>query len=132
MIEAPRVDLGRYGVASNVGSYTRVDGEAITEYDAMDGGIAESTVEEDTIFVPNSAFVPRWPELLDANPEFTISRVATSAKVCFNGECEENAVGILYERDRFELVLADDSRGITLRLGDGFLVRGVEVHDIRR
>ena len=53
--------------------------------------------------------------------------------MCFNGDCEENAGGILYEGDRIELVLVDDSRGIPLRQGDGFfLVREVEIHDIRR
>ena len=31
VIESPSVDLGRYGVGSNVGSYTRLDGRAIDE-----------------------------------------------------------------------------------------------------
>ena len=56
VIESPSVDLGRYGVGSNVGSYTRLDGRAIDEYDAMDGSMEESAVSEDSIFVPNSAF----------------------------------------------------------------------------
>ena len=114
VIEAPTVDLGRYGVASRVGSYKSLSGKAIIEYDAMDGGTNESTVSENSIFVPNAALVPHYPDLLDIIPELTKSQVVTSAKVCFNGDCEENAGGILYEGDRIELVLVDDSRGIPL------------------
>ncbi len=134
VIESPSVDLGRYGVGSNVGSYRSLSGKAITEYSAMDGGTNESTVSEDAVFLPTSAFVfaSHRPDLLDDIPELTKSQVVTSAKVCFNGDCEENAGGILYEGDRIELVLADDSRGIPLRVGDLFLVREVQVHDIRR
>lgn len=29
-------------------------------------------------------------------------------------------------------MLVDDSRAIPLRIGDGFLVKEVEIHDIRR
>ena len=132
VIESPAVDLGRYGTRSSVGSYTRLNGKSITEYDAMDGSIDESTVSDDTVFVPDPALALGTPDLLDHSSKFTKSRVTTSAKVCFNGECVENAVGILYESSRTALVFVDDSRGIPLRLGDGFLVRSVEIHDSKR
>ena len=134
VIESPTVDLGRHGARSNVGSYTRLNGKSITEYDAMDSSIDGSTVSDDTVFVPHPALAYGTPyhDLLDHSSKFTKSRVTTSAKVCFNGECVENAVGILYESSRVALVFVDDSRGIPLRLGDGFLVRSVEIHDTKR
>jgi hypothetical protein len=130
VIEAPTVDLGRYGVGSNVGSYTRLDGRAIDEYDAMDGSMEESAVSEDSIFVPNSAFAYALatPNSIDDTPGLSTSQVVSSATVCFNGDCEENARGVLYSGDGFELVmLMNDSWGIPLRLGDGFLVREIEI-----
>ena len=130
VIESPSVDLGRYGVGSNVGSYTRLDGRAIDEYDAMDGSMEESAVSEDSIFVPNSAFfyALATPNSTDDTPGLSKSQVVSSATVCFNGDCEENARGVLYSGDGFELVmLMNDSWGIPLRLGDGFLVREIEI-----
>ena len=38
VITSPNIDLGRYGTASNAGSYYEVRGKTTTEYDAMDGG----------------------------------------------------------------------------------------------
>ena len=131
VIESPSVDLGRYGIGSNVGSYTKLDGRTISEYDAMDGGIEESTATGDSIFMPNSALAyafQRPDSMYDAVPGMSISQVVTSARVCFNGDCEENPIGMLYKDDGFELVmLMTDSWGIPLRLGDGFLVRQVEI-----
>ena len=61
-------------------------------------------------------------------PPHSKSQVVSSATVCFNGDCEENARGVLYSGDGFELVmLMNDSWGIPLRLGDGFLVREIEI-----
>ena len=107
VIESPSVDLGRYGVGSNVGSYTRLDGRAIDEYDAMDGSMEESAVSEDSIFVPNSAFAYALatPNSIDDTPGLSTSQVVSSATVCFNGDCEENARGVLYSGDGFELVM---------------------------
>ncbi len=134
VIESPSVDLGRYGVGSNVGSYTKLDGRTITEYGAMDGSMEESTVTGDSIYMPSSAFAYAWarPDSMDDVPGLAISQVVTSARVCFNGDCEENPIGMLYKDDGFELVmLMNDSWGIPLRLGDGFLVRQVEI-DVAR
>ncbi len=130
VIESPSVDLGRYGVGSNVGSYTKLDGRTITEYGAMDGSMEESTVTGDSTYMPSSAFAYAWarPDSMDDVPGLTISQIVTSARVCFNGDCEENPIGMLYKDDGFELVmLMTDSWGIPLRLGDGFLVRQVEI-----
>ncbi len=135
VVESPSVDLGRYGVGSNVGSYTSLDGRAIAEYDAMDGSMEVSAVSEDSsIYVPNSAFAYALaiPDSTDAVPPgLTVSQVVTSVRVCSHGECEENAGGVLYSGDGFELVmLMNDSWGIPLRLGDGFLVREIEIQAV--
>ena len=100
LIETTRVHVSRPGVGGFVGSYRSLNGEAVAEYDAMTRTTDDSTVSENGIFVPNSALVPYYPDLLDAIPGMTKSRVVTSAKVCFNGDCEENAVGVLYRSDR--------------------------------
>ena len=135
--EAPSVDLGRYGVGSNVGSYQRLDGNVITEYDAMDGSMEESTAsDDDGVLSPNWAFAyaPAVRDFTDDTPGLSKSQVVTSAKVCYNGECEENVAGVLYRTERTErtelVMYIGDSWAFPLRMGEGFLVREVEIYDI--
>ena len=136
VIESPSVDLGRYGVGSNVGSYQRLDGNVVTEYDAMDDSMEESTAsDDDGVLSPNWAFAYAVAvrDFSDDIPGLSKSQVVTSAKVCYNGECEENVAGVLYRTERTEVVmLMRDSWAIPLRMGDGFLVREVEIYDIRQ
>ena len=57
----------------------------------------------------------------------------TSAKVCFNDECTENAAGLLYKQtNRSELVFVDDARGIPLRVNDAFIVREIRIQDAKQ
>ena len=130
VIESPSVDRGRYGTGSNVGSYTRVNGNTITEYDAMDGSTETSTVADDTVFVPNMAFAftLQTSDPIGDPPGLTRSEVITEARICLNGECTENAGGVQYSIGRMNLVLFEsDSWAIPLKLGDGFSVRTAEI-----
>ena len=138
VIESPSVDLGRYGSGSNVGSYTRLNGSTVTEYDAMDGSTGSSTVADDTIFVPNAAFAfalessdPLGATAADSGIER--SQVVTSARVCFSGECEENVGGTRYRSGGLDLVLLEGaSWALPLQLGDGFLVKTIESQAARQ
>ena len=134
VIQSPSIDRGQYGVGSNLGSYTRLNGNSLTEYDAMDGSTDESTVADDTVFVPNAAFAfaLETPNPMGDAPRLAISQVVTSARVCFNGECEENVGGTRYRSGGMDLVLLErDSWTVPLQLGDRFLARTVEVQAAR-
>ena len=130
VIESPSVDLGRYGSGSNVGSYKILNGALVTEYEAMSGSARESTVSDNSVFVPNSAFAFALgtSDPIGDTPGITKSLVVTDARVCFNGECQENAVGRQYTDGRMNVVfLEGDSWVIPLKLGDGFLVKSAEI-----
>ena len=82
------------GVGSNVGSYTRLDGRAVDEYDEMDGSMEESAVSEQHLRA-ELGFRLRLatPNSIDDTPGLSTSQVVSSATVHFNGYCEENALG---------------------------------------
>ena len=57
----------------------------------------------------------------------------TSAKVCFNDECTENAAGLLYRKaNGSEFVFVDDARGIPLRVNDAFVVKEIHIKDAKQ
>ena len=67
------------------------------------------------------------------NAGFELTRVVTSAKVCFLEVCEENAEGLLFVDGSHERVLVDDSRRIPLKVGDSFfVVRELQINDEKR
>ena len=83
VIEAPTVDLGRYGTGSTVGSYKSINGNTTVSYDAMTDSRDEGTHEEG-ILVPNQALVYGTvpPASLDAVPGYTKSQVVSDVRVC--------------------------------------------------
>ena len=127
VIESPSINLGRYGSGSNVGSYRRLDGAIITEYDSLDGSIRESAVADDAIFVPNSAFTVAY---MSTKPLGDIPGVVvtTDARVCFNDDCQGNADGIKYSANGITLVVLEgDNWIIPIELGDGFSLRSADI-----
>ena len=57
----------------------------------------------------------------------------TSAKVCFNDECTENAAGLLHRKGNgSEVVYVDDARGIPLRVDDAFVVKEIHIEDAKQ
>ena len=137
VIESPSINLGRYGSGSNVGSYRKLDGAVITEYDPLDGSTRESAVADDAIFAPNSAFAFAY---MSTSPLGDIPGVAvtTDARVCFNDHCEGNADGIKYsaygitlvvlEGDNWTLVVLEgDNWIIPVEFGDGFSLRSADI-----
>ena len=120
VIESPTIDLGRYGSGSNVGSYLRLDGNVITEYNAMVGSTEQSTLDDDVIHVPNAAFsfVHMSTKPLGDIPGVAVT---TDARVCFDRDCEEKADGVRYTSGRTTLVVLEgDNWNIPLEYGDGF------------
>jgi hypothetical protein len=122
----------RVGIFSNVGSYQMVDGRRYTEFDAATNSFRKDTVDRGTRRVPIGIPTPFHMlgfELEGQQP----TRVVTTATVCFQEDCQPNAGGLFYTSENGrEYVFADDTRGIPLRVGTGFLVRELRVEDERK
>ena len=132
VIESPSVDLGRYGTRSAVGSYTRLEGNTITEFDAIDGTTEVDTVASDAVFLPARAFsyglLSR--NLFDTDPDIARSAVPSEASACVNGECEAEAPALRYTGNGVDVVILDvesESWMIPLKLGDEFLVKSIDI-----
>ena len=127
VIESPTIDLGRYGTGNNIGSYLRLDGNVITEYNAMTGNTGESFVEDGATFVPNAAFTIFHMSTRHFADVPGVA-VTTDAYVCFNGDCEESEKGVRYEYGRTTLVVLEgDSWMIPLEYGDIFSLRSAYI-----
>lgn len=128
----PSVDVPQ-GVFSSVGSYRRLDGRRLTEFDALDGGRDEETIDEGVRFISHAALLPFQNRVLEEVAGITPTRVETGILVCFREECEENAVGLLYRlEDGGERMFADDSRGFPLKVNEAFIVHELRIDDVRR
>ena len=123
VLEAPTVQA-RVGAFDRIGSYNRLDGSVFTEYNALTDTTQQKEVEEGRVAGP---FMLPFP-IEESGYEFTLT--TTEATVCFMGECQENAEGLLYRRPSgTELVFVNDARGIPLRINDGFIVREIRIND---
>ena len=100
VIESPTIDVGRYGTTSNVGAYLSLNGTVLTEHDPLDGSIRESTMDDNSTHVPNAAFVFVHMPTMPFGEDVPGVPVTTDARVCFNGDCEENAPGVRYSASR--------------------------------
>ena len=128
VIKSPSIELGRYGSASNVGAYRKLNGKVLTEYDPLDGDISESTIGDGVTFVPNAAFTFTHSSISPLGDEVKGVAVTTDATVCFNGECEDNAGGIRYSTDRMSIVvMGGDNWMIPIEYGDLFLLRSADI-----
>ena len=128
VIEAPTITT-RVGSSSRVGASTRVNGDSYTEYNSSGESTYTETVGENTTMLTGS-MPPPFPI---EDSRFEIESTVTSAKVCFNDECTENAVGLLRRKaNGAEFVYVDDARGIPLRVGDAFIVREIRIRDAKQ
>ena len=87
------------GQFSRVGSYAQLDGDAYTEFNALDGAESEKTISEETIKKgatrlagPNMRPFP----IEESGIETTATN--TTATVCFQEKCTDNAQGLLYRK----------------------------------
>ena len=132
VIEAPNVNLGRYGTGSTVGSYRKLKGTTITSYDAMTGATDTDTKDGDSTFVANQALIYGNVPLaaLDDSADYTRTEVTSNATVCKDSQCTDNVAAVLYSsaRGHADLVIyRTDDWSIPLRLGDAFVARTVTV-----
>ena len=129
VIESPTIDVGRYGTTSNVGAYVSLNGTTLTEHDPLDGRISESTIDDGSTFVPNSAFVFVHMPTMPFGEDVPGVPVTTDARVCFNSDCEENASGVRYSANNRKTVVVfeGDNWIIPIKLGDIFSLRSADI-----
>ena len=129
VIEAPTI-TSKVGSTSRVGYSTRVDGDSYTEYNASGEMTYAEELGENETMLAGSSLPPPFPI---EDSRFEIESTVTSAKVCFNDECTENAAGQLRRKaNGGEFVYVDDARGIPLRVGDAFIVREIRIQDAKQ
>ena len=128
VIASPDI-VTQWGTFSKVGSYQRVDGDTYTTYDATTGDIRMETIERGRR-IPGIYMSPMPIHGINKSdsPLPSYNRVTTSARVCFNDSCTDNAQGISFTDDNREYIYADDARGIPLKFGTGIEVTELTVH----
>ena len=128
VIEAPTITT-RVGSDSRVGFSSRLNGNSYTETNASGETTYAETLGENEIRLAGSLPLPFSLEESGVETEPTV----TSAKVCFNDECTENAAGLLHRKaNGAEVVYVDDARGIPLRVGDVLFVKEIRIEDARQ
>ena len=128
VVEAPTITT-MVGSTSRVGSSTRVNGDSYTEYNSSGELTYAETLGENEIMITGTMPPPLPIEDSRVETEPTV----TSAKVCFNDECTENAAGLLRRKaNGAEVVYVDDARGIPLRVNNAFVVREIRIEDTKQ
>ena len=121
VLESPTLDLGRYGTGSNAGSYRQVKGNVETEYDAMTDTTSTNTLGGTSVNLPHSAMRYAYYGTRPMGPSITGGAVVTEARVCFNGDCRNDAAGIKYTSGDHSLVVLEGGDWIIpMKVGDGF------------
>ncbi len=129
VLESPPIET-RVGTFSKVGSYQRLDGRRLVEYDSVTDSIREDEVAEDARHLANGLFMPYRNRQYEEVDGIAPVKVETGVLVCFRDQCEDNATGLLYRLENGqERVFADDSRGFPLGFGTLFVVRELRVDD---
>ena len=130
VISSPMLDLGRYGTGTNEGSYRTVNGNTIIEYDAMVGDTSTYTRDGGGTELPNVTFgVTNWPVASPLGPTIIGVSVTTDARVCINGDCQDNAPGVKYTKDGIDLVvLSGVDFTLPLKNGDFFILKSATIN----
>lgn len=128
IIESPTLDLGRYGTGTYQGSYTTLNGNAITEYDALTGATDTYSVGAG-IHLPfdalGHAYTPAGTAPIvgmDAGVGVDID-----ARMSVSGTPMQNARGIKYTKDDREIVMYE-GEGFVLPVKSGaFVLKSVDI-----
>ncbi len=122
-----RVYETRWGTFDETGSYISLEGRTFSSYDATTGDYETETVPEGTRMAPRGGL---WPvqvsvfhRLFGKRPE----AVTTQSRVCFRGDCTDNAPGWKYAVGRQTFIIADDARGIPIQRNN-FVIDEILVH----
>ena len=128
IVESPDITTS-VGSHNRVGYYTKLNGNSYVEYDATGESEYSNTVENNTTMLVGT-MPPPFPI---EGSGISTTATGTSAKVCFQDICTENAEGLLYTKDSgAQFVFVDDARGIPLRVNDAFVVREILIKDARQ
>jgi hypothetical protein len=128
VVEAPTITTS-VGSHSRVGYTAQLNGTSYVEADAAGRQLHTYTVDEDTTFLVGT-MPPPFPIVASG---VTTTTKATTAKVCFQTECTENAGGVLYTKSNgSEFVYVDDARGIPLQVNDSFIVKEITINDTKQ
>ena len=118
----------RVGGFSNTGSYQKLHNGQYITYDAVTDETTTEKVEDGVTMIPRGGLYPFPIKVIEDVYGIQLSPVATTSKVCFYDDCEENAEGMLLGDNGKEYVYADDARGIPLRIND-FVIKEVLIQD---
>ncbi len=123
-----------WGTFNAAGSYISVNGTTVTEYNAVTGLTSTYTQEHSGIRVPGAYMIPIDIESAEDSSHGIVANGAasTTARVCFNGACQDNHTGRSYTIDGETWVYADDARGIPLKIGDDFQAIEVTVNSAKQ
>ena len=105
-----------WGTFSRAGSYKKLDGTQLTDYDAAFDHTTVETIAEGTTRIPHANFYPIGLEKLESADLYNQKAVAaaTGVRICFDDVCEDNATGWKFTVGDQERYYADDERGIPL------------------
>ena len=118
----------QWGTFSPAGSYTEVNGDQLTTYDAAFDHTMVEIIPDDTTQIPHANFYPHGMEKLESQNYYgqEAEEAPTGVKVCFDEVCEDNATGWKFTVETQELLFADDERGIPLTFS-GMMVTELRV-----
>ena len=129
VLESPPIET-RVGTFNAAGSYKQLDGRRLVEFNSVTNSNREEEIEEGVRHLPRAGFLPYGNRTLEETKGITPIKIDTGVLVCFQNECEDNAVGLLYRLENgHESVFADDSRGFPLRVGTSIVVRELRIDD---
>ncbi len=110
------------GTFSTLGNSYRQEGNRLITYNAMsDSESVEIDDEVGVINIPRAGLYPRPIYGLEEFLGRELVPVTTNTRVCFEDLCTDNAPGWEFRYGDVYVVLADDARGIPVRIGEDFL-----------
>ena len=106
------------GTLTKVGSYRQLQGRTYTEYDSITGSTETETLDDDVTLLPRHALTPMKVSVVEDAYDQKATEVTTSARVCFESTCTDNAPGLKLVLEGQTVIFAKDARGIPIQVGN--------------
>ena len=106
------------GTLAKVGSYRQLQGRTYTEYDSITGSTETETLDDDVTLLPRHALTPMKVSVVEDAYDQRATEVTTSARVCFESTCTDNAPGLKLVLEGQTVIFAKDARGIPIQVGN--------------
>ena len=113
-----RTEMGTFSL---VGSYQQLQGRTFTEFNSIFGSTETETIPEGVTMLPSLALTPMKISVVEDAYNQRAASVTTSARVCFQETCTDNAPGWKLVLEGTTVVFANDARGIPIQVGDFFV-----------